>query len=221
MCEIHSLSDSLVFYAYSLCQLVSEQGKFPVEMSGDGSLGGGHVPDVARDMEALRTEVQAQRAVLDTMGQRFQREERRFDDLIPMRYNTNRYRNIDRRRPRAADAYGYPISRPVAANYGLYECDSEEEEDMLLEDQPLWRRGYGGDVHRRSKYHGYDQGDGGNFRLKVNIPKFYGNYNIEEFLDWLDEVERFFNYMKIPEEQRVRLVACRLRDRASAWWERL
>ena len=34
---------------------------------------------------------------------------------------------------------------------------------------------------------------------------------IEEFLDWLADIDRFFDYMKIPSEKRVRLVAYRLK----------
>ncbi|KAK2661600.1 hypothetical protein Ddye_000174 [Dipteronia dyeriana] len=42
--------------------------------------------------------------------------------------------------------------------------------------------------------------------------------NIEEFLDWLDEIESVFDYMEIPEDKKVKLIACGLRGAASAWW---
>ena len=85
------------------------------------------------------------------------------------------------------------------------------------------RGGYGGGRNRR-RYHDYDdyeQSDGGEFHLKVDLPYFNGTFNIEEFLDWLAEVERFFDYKDIPEERRVKTVACRLKGGASAWWERI
>ena len=62
---------------------------------------------------------------------------------------------------------------------------------------------------------------GGDFHLKVDLPNFNGTFNIEEFLDWLVEVEHFFDYMDVPEERRVKTITCRLKGRAFAWWERL
>ena len=54
--------------------------------------------------------------------------------------------------------------------------------------------------------------DEGDFRLKVDIPYFNDNLNIEDFIDWLVDIDKFFDYMEVPEEKRVRLVACRLRE---------
>ena len=44
---------------------------------------------------------------------------------------------------------------------------------------------------------------------------------MEEFLDLIADIDKFFNYMETPGEKRVRLVACRLKRGASTWWERL
>ncbi|XP_071728633.1 uncharacterized protein [Rutidosis leptorrhynchoides] len=57
------------------------------------------------------------------------------------------------------------------------------------------------------------------FRLKVDLPSFNGTLSIEEFLDWLAEVERFFEFADIPENKQVKLVAYRLKGGASSWWE--
>ncbi|XP_010275023.1 PREDICTED: uncharacterized protein LOC104610208 [Nelumbo nucifera] len=40
------------------------------------------------------------------------------------------------------------------------------------------------------------------FKLKVDIPTFSGDLGIEGLLDWITEVDRFFDYMEILEEQR-------------------
>ncbi|KAK1261225.1 hypothetical protein QJS04_geneDACA019084 [Acorus gramineus] len=55
------------------------------------------------------------------------------------------------------------------------------------------------------------------FRINIDLPSFNGHLNIEEFLDWLAEVERFFDYMDIPEERKEKLVAYKLKGGASAW----
>ncbi|XP_011015163.1 PREDICTED: uncharacterized protein LOC105118819 [Populus euphratica] len=56
------------------------------------------------------------------------------------------------------------------------------------------------------------------FRMKMDLPSFNGQLQIEGFLDWLAVVERFFDYMEIPEDKKVKLVAYRLMGGASAWY---
>ena len=57
--------------------------------------------------------------------------------------------------------------------------------------------------------------------MKVDLPNFNGTFNIDEFLVWLAEVERFFDYRDVLEELRMKSVAYRLKGGASAWWERV
>ena len=68
--------------------------------------------------------------------------------------------------------------------------------------------------------HGYER-DNGYFKLKADIPFFSGNLNIEDFIDWIAEIDKFFDYVEVSEEKRVKLVACKLKGGASTWWERL
>ena len=68
--------------------------------------------------------------------------------------------------------------------------------------------------------YGYER-DSGDFKLKVDIPFFSGNLNIEDFTNWVAEIDKLFDYMKVLDEKRVKLVACRLKGGASAWWEKL
>ncbi|CAL8992673.1 unnamed protein product [Prunus brigantina] len=43
----------------------------------------------------------------------------------------------------------------------------------------------------------------------------------EEFMDWLNTVERIFDYKDVAEDHRVKLVAIKLKKHASIWWEHL
>ena len=42
--------------------------------------------------------------------------------------------------------------------------------------------------------------------MKANLLNFDGNLDIEGFMDWLIEVNRFFDYMDVPEERLIKLV---------------
>lgn len=59
------------------------------------------------------------------------------------------------------------------------------------------------------------------YRMKIEIPQFDGLFMIEEFLDWLAEVEKFFDYWGTKEHMKVKLVAYRLKGGALAWWDQL
>ena len=108
----------------------------------------------------------------------------------------------------------------------MSEGDSDEEGELSYERRQLHMRGgygYGGGRNRRGyqAYDNYDRTDDGDFQLRVGLSYFDGTFNIDEFLDWLAKVERFFDYQEVPEERRVKTFACKLKGGASAWWERV
>ena len=43
--------------------------------------------------------------------------------------------------------------------------------------------------------------------FRVKIPEFKGKLDLDEFLEWLHMVERIFEYKKIQDEKKVKLVA--------------
>lgn len=59
------------------------------------------------------------------------------------------------------------------------------------------------------------------FDMKVEIPEFEGRNRSDEFVDWLNSVERIFDFKEVPENKKVKAVAIKLTKFASAWWEQL
>ncbi|XP_054806284.1 uncharacterized protein LOC129308952 [Prosopis cineraria] len=57
--------------------------------------------------------------------------------------------------------------------------------------------------------------------IKVDIPEFKGRLQPDKFVDWLQTVERVFEYKEILDVQKVKIVALKLKKLASIWWENL
>lgn len=55
------------------------------------------------------------------------------------------------------------------------------------------------------------------YKLKADIPHFQGNFKIEKFLDWVHEVEEFFDFMEIPNKKKLKLDTYKLKGGAAAW----
>jgi len=89
--------------------------------------------------------------------------------------------------------------------------DSEEEESNSLGDSDE-------DVYtRRSRWH-HRPHDRSYNDFKVDILEFEGQLEPDLFLDWLQTVERVFEFKDTTDETKVKLVALKLRKYASIWW---
>ena len=67
----------------------------------------------------------------------------------------------------------------------------------------------------------YESHDRYNLFMINDFPEFDGQQNIEEVLDWVIEVERFFKDRNIAVRNQVKIVARKLKGIALAWWEQL
>ena len=57
--------------------------------------------------------------------------------------------------------------------------------------------------------------------FKVEIPEFEGQLNPDEFIEWMNTVERVFEYKDVPDDKKIKLVALKLRRYASIWWSNI
>ena len=57
--------------------------------------------------------------------------------------------------------------------------------------------------------------------MKVDIPSISGNLDIEFFLDWIYEVDKFFDIAYVPMEKQVKFVTYKLKGGVASWWDQL
>jgi hypothetical protein len=59
------------------------------------------------------------------------------------------------------------------------------------------------------------------FSVKINVPEFSDGLDPNDFTDWLNHVQRIFEYHEITDHKKVKIVGIKLKGRASAWWEQI
>ncbi|VVA41673.1 Hypothetical predicted protein, partial [Prunus dulcis] len=57
--------------------------------------------------------------------------------------------------------------------------------------------------------------------MKVDIMEFEGSIKPDEFINWLNTVERVFDYKEVPNHCMLKIMAIKLTKFASAWWKQL
>jgi hypothetical protein len=58
-------------------------------------------------------------------------------------------------------------------------------------------------------------------RAKIEVPMYEGNLDVEELLDWIRSMEKYFDYEDVDEEKRVRHDVTWLKGHATLWWDEL
>lgn len=129
--------------------------------------------------------------------------------------DTNRPRNIPRNQPRTPDAPRNQEGgnrRNQELQIRVQDSDTSEEDDEFFQQHPRFARGE----------HNADRGGvRTNFRMEIDLPTFNGKVDVETFLDWVKNVENFFDYTNTPDDKKVKLVAFKLQSGAFAWWDQL
>ena len=58
-------------------------------------------------------------------------------------------------------------------------------------------------------------------RPKFDVPTYSGNLNPEELIDWINELEEYFEYEEIEDPDRVKFAKAKLKGHAKIWWQEL
>jgi hypothetical protein len=59
------------------------------------------------------------------------------------------------------------------------------------------------------------------FREKMEIPMYEGNLDVEELLDWIRALDKYFNYEDVEEDRKVKHAITRLKGHVALWWDEL
>ena len=60
---------------------------------------------------------------------------------------------------------------------------------------------------------------GATSRLKPELPTYNGSLIAEHLIDWISELDKYFEYDETEEDKRVRLVEMSFKGHASLWWD--
>ncbi|GKF27681.1 hypothetical protein Tco_0094023, partial [Tanacetum coccineum] len=94
-------------------------------------------------------------------------------------------------RPNRGRRNGRPQRQPFQQhNYGGEDSDVENEYE---DEQEVRGMSFG---HRGAADFNYHQ-------LAKDVPTFHGSINVEDFLDWMSELDTFFKFYEIPMDNRV------------------
>jgi hypothetical protein len=56
---------------------------------------------------------------------------------------------------------------------------------------------------------------------KIEVPMYEGNLNVEELIDWINSLDKYFDYDDVDEGKKVKYAVTRLKGHVSLWWNEL
>jgi hypothetical protein len=58
-------------------------------------------------------------------------------------------------------------------------------------------------------------------RARIEVPMYEGNLEVEELLDWVRAMDKYFDYEDIEEDKMVKHVVTILKGHAALWWDEM
>jgi hypothetical protein len=58
-------------------------------------------------------------------------------------------------------------------------------------------------------------------REKMKVSMYEGNLDVEELLDWIRTLEKYFDYEEIEDENKAKHIVTILKGHAMLWWDEL
>jgi hypothetical protein len=58
-------------------------------------------------------------------------------------------------------------------------------------------------------------------REKIEVSMYEGNLDVEELIDWVSDLDKYFDYEEIDDEKKVKHVVIRLKGHVTLWWDEL
>ena len=83
---------------------------------------------------------------------------------------------------------------------GKFDQEEQEEEVLNLEEENIFKA-----ITKIGK------------RPKFNVSTFSRNLNSKELIDWINELEEYFEYEEIEDSDRVRFVKAKLKGNVKIW----
>jgi hypothetical protein len=90
---------------------------------------------------------------------------------------------------------------------GVEDVEAPVVEVQVSEATSQRRTGFIGNVYGGAGYgdacgvrHDNRREESHEYQMKIDLPSFNGHLHIEDFLDWVMEVEQFFDYKNIPKD---------------------